>query len=791
MNITIEELKDRKAKRAVRSECSWGDFVDKFYNPAEADMNFSDYKNLPKSEQSNIKDVGGYVLGEFVNSRRGKKTLATRNAITLDIDSGDDNILFTLENILGFECLMHSTANHTPEEPRYRIIIPLTRSVKGDQYTSISKWIANSIGVEYFDKTTFQPERLMYYPLAFRDKPVEVYHIKGDMLNPDDIEYSTEVNNSAAEIEEKIKNLSDPRDKENIVGAFCRAYTVTEALEKFIPGTYTHAYGDRYTYKDATTSGGAVLYEDLWIYSFHGSDPYSYLALNAFDLVRLHKFGSFDSSRHVDTPVDKLPSFTKLGELLQKDERCAAELVKIYQNRSSSAESDFEDIEVEVESTQYNQGQKIRGMKDLSIDMNGRIRATIDNAEILFNADPNLKGVFAINAFTGNTDIIGKPPWCRISSTPRIDEHDEASMKQYLERVYGYTNATKIFEGLLVSARHRAFHPIKDYIESTEWDGKPRVDTLLIDYLGAEDTAYTRQAIRKALLACVYRIYEPGKKHDTILTLSGPQGCYKSTFLERLGGDWYTDDVSLHTLDDKDTKIKLHSKWLVEIGELAGMRKAEVEGIKQFVTRTEDEFRKPYARNSLAYPRQFVLFGTTNEKDFLRDATGDRRWNPVDVMKQKPTKNVYKELLGEEVKQIWAEVLLMYKCRESLLMTAEAQKEAEVQQKAHKEEDPRIGIVEEFLERKIPENWYNLSLEEQRTFIDTGTILDNIELVHRDRVCTNEILAVCFNEQLSSKYSNTSWLRTHLNNLKDWEPISPRSFGKNFGKQRGWRKKDD
>ena len=179
----------------------------------------------------------------------------------------------------------------------------------------------------------------------------------------------------------------------------------------------------------------------------------------------------------------------------------------------------------------------------------------------------------------------------------------------------------------------------------------------------------------------------PGVKFDQMLILAGPQGMGKSSFWRMLGMKWYMD--SLYTFDGKDAAELLQGYWIVECGELAGMSKSELNTVKQFISKCEDAYRAAYGRRTDSHPRRCLLVGTTNEKEFLKDATGERRFWPVDLARQSVRKTVYRDLPGE-VPMIWAEALQIYQNGESLLMSPEAEALAKKSQEAHKESD-QIG----------------------------------------------------------------------------------------------------
>ena len=328
---------------------------------------------------------------------------------------------------------------------------------------------------------------------------------------------------------------------------------------------------------------------------------------------------------------------------------------------------------------------------------------------------------------------------------------------------------------------------VKDWLSALPaWDGVPRLDTLFVDYLGAEDTEYVRAVARKSFAAAVARAMQPGVKYDTMPILAGPQGIGKSTLLRVMGGAWFSD--SLNTFEGKDAYELIQGSWILELGELNGLTKAEMNVVKQFLSKVADIFREPYGRRTAEHPRRCVFFGTTNEAEFLRDKTGNRRFWPVDCGKNPPTKGVFTQL-AEEVPQIWAEALLAWKNGEKLYLVGEAEKAALRAQQEHSEHSTKEGVIREFLERKIPADWHKRTIAQRRMFWggEFGKA-DPENLVERERVCALEIWCEAFNGDMKMfRKSDAAEINAVLASAEGWERSEKAMrIGGEYGIQRGY-----
>ena len=771
IRLSIGNSRMDKKWNAVEMELS--EFRDRISQTKRTAETVEQYRKLGKAKQDDIKDVGGFVLGTLKNGRRKKDCVLTRSGLSLDMDYATPDIIDQIEMFFSFHCLFYSTHKHTPEKPRLRLIIPLSREVTPDEYCAVARKVADEIGIELFDDTTYEPSRLMYWPSTSSDGEFIFREVEGEPLNPDEVlaKY-TDWHNTAewpvskrqqSVVQRDIKKQADPLEKPGMVGAFCRTYSVVEAIDTFIPEVYKHStMPGRYDYIPADSQAGVVLYEDKFAYSHHATDPACGKLMNAFDVVRIHKFGSLDARADADTDPTKLPSFKAMQELAVLDERVKIQLAK---ERMSIAQSEF-DEEIDEENWQTL----------LELDKSGKVKDTLNNIANIIRYDPNLKAI-VYNEFKSTIDAVGDLPWKQVK--PGWSDADLANAKLYFERVYGIWSPTKFKDALLaVVSAERLYHPIKEYFSTLQWDGVERLDTLLIDYMGAEDTPYVRAVTRKTLTAAVARIYEPGIKFDSILILNGPQGVGKSTFFSLLGRQWYSDSLSISDMRDKTSAEKLQGYWILELGELAGIKKVDVETVKSFVTRTDDKYRQSYGIMVESHPRTCIIVGSTNsEGGFLRDITGNRRFWPVHVTgtgKHRPWEM-------ESVDQIWAEAIVRYREGEELYLKGSVAAEAYVRQQEAMESDDREGIVADYLDTLLPDDWDNMDLYQRRSFLsgsefggvpNTGTML-------RERVCIMEIWCECFGkERQNLKRTESYEVESILNKIPGWKRYDGNASGK-------------
>jgi predicted P-loop ATPase len=377
-------------------------------------------------------------------------------------------------------------------------------------------------------------------------------------------------------------------------------------------------------------------------------------------------------------------------------------------------------------------------------------------------------------------------PWRQNPHPSQWTDTDDAALRYYLERVYGLTGKDRIFDATNVVANENKFHPVRDYLNGCTWDGIPRVETLLIDYMGADDNEYTRAVTKKTLTAAVARVFTPGCKFDYMLTLRGRQGMGKSALIAKLGGEWYSD--SLTTVQGKEAYEQVIGVWIMEVGELAGMRKAEEEATKLFISKQRDRFRPAYCRRTQEVPRQCIFIGTTNEQQFLRDPTGGRRFWVIDTP-NRPTHDMWEELTPETIKLIWGEAVEIFKQGESLFLPPELEAVARRVQEAYSEENPKTGIVAEYLDRLLPEDWESKDAYDRRAWLESGAE----GTVQRTTVCNLEIWAEALggNPERISR-ADMKEIGAIMAGLPDWQRVGDLTKTiRPYGRQKYYERRDD
>ena len=760
--LTFSLGNSRTAKVWRKTSMTIDALYERLKTPVRTAETSAEYRQMKKSEKDAVKDKGGFVAGMLKGISRKKNEVVSRSMITLDEDKLKVGFIENFNP--DYFAILYTTHSHTKESPRARILIPLSRDVTPDEYNAIARFLAAEIGMDMVDPCSFEVNQLMYWPTCSLDGEYICKKYDKPWIDPDTFlakhpnwqDYITLplAPNEKEKVDKERKKQADPLTKDNIVGVFCRAYSIHEVIEKYLSDIYEPTVDEnRYGYKISDSLPGLIIYDDKFAYSHHASDPAYGKLLNAFDLVSAHLFDG---------------DFKKTLEFAINDEKVKELSLK---ERTERAIGEFPDWKEKL----------VRNKKS------GEVENSLYNIKLIMQNDPYMKNI-VFNQLADNMEIKGEVPWTHPSRF--WSDADDAQLVCYVDDHYGSFSSRNYDVAITKTVDDRSYHPIREYFAALpDWDGIERVDTLFIDYLGAADNAYTRAVARKTLCAAYKRVYEPGIKFDYMPVLNGAQGIGKSTFISNLGMEWFSDSLTLSDMNDKTAAEKLQGYWIIEIGELAGMKKADLDKVKAFVSRVDDKYRASFGRRVTSHPRQCVFFGTTNnENGYLRDITGNRRYWNIKVTgesKYKPW-----QMTAEIVAKIWAEVKILAEAGEKLYLPPELEEYAKNEQRDAMEQDDREGLVAEYLSMLLPEGWEKMDLYERRAYIrDPNDPTQPQGRYERKEVTNIEIWCECFGKPKEDMKPHDSYaISAIMTSLSGWTRTETRRRIPIYGMQRIYKK---
>lgn len=791
-SIDLATAHSRIAKKWRNRHWLWSELLQRCSETKRTGETAAEYARMNKEEQSNVKDVGGFVGGYLSGGIRKNANVMYRTVATLDIDYGTVNVWDDFTMAFGFAAMIYSTHKHSSKTPRYRLVFPLSRQVSPAEYEPLCRKIAAEIGIDLFDDTTYELPRLFYWPSTskdadfvfdYQDGPAcDVDAILSQYVDYKDVSAWPLSSREGDVIAHEIKKQGDPTEKPGVIGAFCRAYGIEDAIDTFLSDKYEKTGHDgRYTYKLGSVAGGLVCYEGKFAYSHHETDPASKQLCNAFDLCRVHLFGAQDEgSRALD--VTRKPSYAAMQEFAAKDK--AVKLL-MARERAQAAADDFDGLDDAELPEDYNDEWKA----ELEYTKSGKLLCNIANIILILENDPALAGHIVHDLFTGMDSAKDGLPWNKNAN--QWTDTDDANLRVWLEKHYDITGKEKIADALTAVLTRHSYHPIRDYLNGLTWDGVPRLDRIIIDYMGAEDSELNRAMSRKHFVAAVARVFNPGCKYDYCLIMSGAEGIGKSTLLRVMGGRWFNDSIT--TLEGKEGMEQLRRAWVVELGELSSIKRSDVEQVKAHLSKQVDIYRAAYARRVLEHPRQCVFCGTTNEALFLKGDTGNRRFWVIPVVAELRKYRDWSEAIRRDRDQLWAEAVHYYKQGEPLYLSEELEAQAKQRQQDFNDDndDPIVAMLDKYLNTLLPVNWDTMDIQARRSYLRDPDPLQAEGTVKRDKVCAAEFICEQLGKDMADKDYKYLCRRVSkmIGDRPEWERVSStKHAAKLYGTQRGFRR---
>lgn len=791
-SIDLATAHSRIAKKWRNRHWLWSELLQRCSETKRTGETAAEYARMSKEEQSNVKDVGGFVGGYLSGGIRKNANVMYRTVATLDIDYGTVNVWDDFTMAFGFAAMIYSTHKHSSKTPRYRLVFPLSRQVSPAEYEPLCRKIAAEIDIDLFDDTTYELPRLFYWPSTskdadfvfdYQDGPAcDVDAILSQYVDYKDVSAWPLSSREGDVIAHEIKKQGDPTEKPGVIGAFCRAYSIEDAIDNFLSDKYEKTGHDgRYTYKLGSVAGGLVCYEGKFAYSHHETDPASKQLCNAFDLCRVHLFGAQDEgSRALD--VTRKPSYAAMQEFAAKDK--AVKLL-MARERAQAAADDFDGLDDAELPEDYTDEWKA----ELEYTKSGKLLCNIANIILILENDPALAGHIVHDLFTGMDSAKDGLPWNKNAN--QWTDTDDANLRVWLEKHYDITGKEKIADALTAVLTRHSYHPIRDYLSGLTWDGVPRLDRIIIDYMGAEDSELNRAMSRKHFVAAVARVFNPGCKYDYCLIMSGAEGIGKSTLLRVMGGRWFNDSIT--TLEGKEGMEQLRRAWVVELGELSSIKRSDVEQVKAHLSRQVDIYRAAYARRVLEHPRQCVFCGTTNEALFLKGDTGNRRFWVIPVVAELRKYKDWSEAIRRDRDQLWAEAVHYYKQGEPLYLSEELEAQAKQRQQDFNDDndDPIVAMLDKYLNTLLPVNWDTMDIQARRSYLRDPDPLQAEGTVKRDKVCAAEFICEQLGKDMADKDYKYLCRRVSkmIGDRPEWERVSStKHAAKLYGTQRGFRR---
>ena len=766
--LNIAYGNNRQAKRWVNKTIGFDDLKERLRVTIRTTESAEEYAKMSRAQRDTAKDHGGFVAGVLKGGRRKADTVESRSMVALDGDRINADFLESYESLCPYTSVLYTTHSSTEENPRVRLVFPLTRDVTPEEFVAVSRYLAQMLGIDYFDECSYQPNQLMYWPSTPANGSFVYKETDGPWLDPDTIlsehpEWTDPTRLPTSSRESKAnttaqQKVQEPLTKEGVVGLFNRTYyPISKALEAFLSDVYEPTDNESRWHLIASSSmAGVEIKEDKFVYSHHAKDPAYLKMCNAFDIIRIHRFGDLD---------DKASYKAMCEFAMEQDE------VKMLaaSERTAGAETDFSG------------GEDIDWQKHLQYEPRSMVlKNNLHNITLIMENDPNLKGI-VFNQLADGLEIKGEVPWKHPARFWR--DADDAQLISFVDSHYGSFSERNYRIAVTKVTDDRSYHPIREMFESLPpWDKVRRAETVLIDYLGAEDNRYVRAVTRKSLCAAYMRVHYPGIKFDNMIVLNGAQGIGKSTLISSLGGEWFSDSLALSDMNDKTAAEKLQGYWILEIGELAGMRKADIDKVKA------------YFQAGRQIPCQFWAEGDSAPKamrvlrhDQQRERVSPRHYRQPQVLERQGYRPGKVQALGDDRRGGSADMGGGRRDRqEKLYLDADLEAYARQEQREAMEQDDREGIVRNYLDMLLPDDWDSMDYYRRREYIrdiDDPTRVEGT--VKRQTVSNIEIWCECFGKSKEEMRPSDSYaISAIMVRIEGWEKCGVRQMLPIYGRQR-------
>jgi predicted P-loop ATPase len=663
-----------------------------------------------------------YLPGELKNHHRKSMNVINRSVITLDLDGALEGGFEALSGFLSdFYYFWHTTYSHSEEKPSYRFLVPLDEPVTPGQYGDLVRQIIAANPQASIDAASAKPAQIMFTP-ACKDPFSYDYGVHEGKL-ADGAQWLSSANGGEAVVPlARVQRRVAPEDAPGIVGQFNRVYPdLDELIATFeLPYEYDGATGRyRYTGSSASATPGMREIEENpgYYYSWHAHDPAAGYAQNAFDLVRIHKFGHLDGD--YKGPVNRAPSYTACRDFLDThknfNKRAAAQAYEVVASKIATQETSgaeptepARESSTSVEVLTTEDIDNTQWVSLLEVDRKtGKFVDSLRNLTLIFDNDPKMKGVGWCERGEYFTEA-DPHNWPDTKQSPKLTENQKVLLRNRYENIYGLKVSPERLVQIFAERKVvNSFDPVRVYLESLHWDGNKRMETCLP---GVEDTEYNRMVARKVLLAAVARAFEPGVKVDEALILVGSEGTGKSSWIKEMSKGF---SVEFQNIESKDTVQILSETWIAMAEESEVVAKSDFNRLKSFLTQTSDTYRVPYAVEPETRLRRWVVWGSTNDMELLRERDGNRRFLMVECVRPRD----FDLLTPEYVDQIWAEAVHAYLMGESHVMNSYERELAKSAREQHIHSDALTESIAEHLRLPITSDWHEKKPETLRSIV--------------------------------------------------------------------------